>query len=167
MVPDRLLPGLLYPEPPSRNSKRPVAARSDTRRFNLNPWASRESKATGILLSRAVIDCPQLIQLNLQAITLARHPHNPTQASTTTPRTRHKLATIHEQISSSLRGSEFRSAVSNLQGKDLGWFVEYLDGMSLQTTSPFKTDAGSHWYFRSRESSFPGILARTQTGMLH
>jgi hypothetical protein len=43
---------------------------------------------------------------------------------------------FHEQLSSCLRGSEYRNAVPNLQGEDLAWLVEYLDGVSLQTISP-------------------------------
>ena len=40
-----------------------------------------------------------------------------------------------EQLSDLIRGEEYRNAVPNLQGEDLEWLVEYLDGVSLQTIS--------------------------------
>ena len=46
---------------------------------------------------------------------------------------------FHEQLSSCLRGSEFRGAVQNLQGEDLARLVEHLDAVCLQTTSPHST----------------------------
>ena len=35
--------------------------------------------------------------------------------------------TFRRQLSSFLHGKEYQDAVPNLQGKDLVWFVEYLD----------------------------------------
>jgi len=47
---------------------------------------------------------------------------------------------FHEQLSSCLRGSEFRGAAQNLRGEDLTQLVEYLDRrVSLQTISPHYT----------------------------
>jgi len=43
---------------------------------------------------------------------------------------------FQEQLSNCLQGSNFRSAVQGLQGEDLVWLVEYLDGVSLQTAFP-------------------------------
>ena len=41
-----------------------------------------------------------------------------------------------KQLVDFLRGHEYRSVVPGLQGKDLTWFVEYLDNVSSQTISP-------------------------------
>jgi len=38
---------------------------------------------------------------------------------------------FHDQFTHFLRGDEYRNGVSNLQGEDLTWLVEYLDGVSL------------------------------------
>ena len=59
---------------------------------------------------------------------------------------------FHEHLSNCFRGNEFRSAVSSLQGEDLAWLVEYLNGVSLQTVTLHSTLAlnagiGSHRYF--------------------
>ena len=43
---------------------------------------------------------------------------------------------FHTHLSNFLRSKEYRSAVPSLQGEDLAWLVEYLDGVSLQTISP-------------------------------
>ena len=56
---------------------------------------------------------------------------------------------FHKQLSSCLRGSEFRSAVSNLQGEDVAWVIEYLNNVSLQAISLcslLNAGVGSHWY---------------------
>ena len=46
---------------------------------------------------------------------------------------------FHEQLSNCLCGSEFRSAVQNLQGEDLAQLVEHLNAVCLQTISPHST----------------------------
>jgi len=38
---------------------------------------------------------------------------------------------FHERLTNFLRGDDYRNAVSNLQGEDLTWLVEYLDGVSI------------------------------------
>ena len=38
---------------------------------------------------------------------------------------------FHEQLTNFLRGDDYRNGVSNLEGEDLTWLVEYLDGVSL------------------------------------
>lgn len=43
---------------------------------------------------------------------------------------------FYEQLGDLFRGDEYRNAVQSLQGEDLAWLVEYLDGVSLQTVSP-------------------------------
>lgn len=75
---------------------------------------------------------------------------------------------FHKQLSSCLRGSEYQSAIPNLQGEDLAWLVEYLDGVSLQTISTrsaLDTGIGSRQYFRSCRRRVPGIFTRTQRDM--
>lgn len=46
---------------------------------------------------------------------------------------------FNEQLSSCLRGNDFRGATQNFQGDDLTWLVEHLDSVSPQTTSPRST----------------------------
>ena len=38
---------------------------------------------------------------------------------------------FHQHLGDFLRGNEYRNTVSNLQGEDLAWLVEYLDSVSL------------------------------------
>ena len=55
---------------------------------------------------------------------------------------------FHERLGKCLRGSEYQNAVPNLQGEDLVWLVEYLDGVSLQSVplhSAFNAGVGSRW----------------------
>lgn len=42
---------------------------------------------------------------------------------------------FHKRLGSYLHGSEYRSALSNLQDGDLSWLVEYLNSVSLQIIS--------------------------------
>ena len=42
---------------------------------------------------------------------------------------------FHEQLSNFLRKDEYRNPVSNSQGEDLAWLVEYLDGVSVSKPS--------------------------------
>jgi len=42
---------------------------------------------------------------------------------------------FHKHLSNFLRSEGYRSAVPGLQGEDLAWLVEYLDGVSLYTVS--------------------------------
>ena len=75
---------------------------------------------------------------------------------------------FQEQLRGLFRGEEYQGLVPNLQGEDLVWFVEYLDGVSLQTIYPYSvltTSIGSDQYFRSRESRIPGILVRAWKDM--
>ena len=75
---------------------------------------------------------------------------------------------FHEQLTSCIRESEFRSAVPDLQGEDLAWLVEYLDGVSLQPIFPhsaLNTMLGSRWHLQSCKHHIPGIVAPTQKDM--
>ena len=75
---------------------------------------------------------------------------------------------FHEQLTNCLRGSEFRSAVPGLQGEDLAWLIEYLDGVSVQTILPhsaLNTRAGSRWHLQSCKYHIPGTVARAQKDM--
>jgi len=42
---------------------------------------------------------------------------------------------FHKHLSNFLHSEEYRDAVPSLQGEDLAWLAEYLDGVSLQTIS--------------------------------
>ena len=75
---------------------------------------------------------------------------------------------FHEQLSGYLREKEFQGAVGNLQGEDLTWFVEYLDGVSLQTISPhstLNTGVDACRYFRFYNCHIPGFVAPTRRDM--
>ena len=77
---------------------------------------------------------------------------------------------FYKRLSRFLRSEAYRSAVPNLQGEDLAWFVEYLDSVSIQTTPPQSmpnTVAGSHVYVKPCEPRIPGILARTEEHLRH
>jgi hypothetical protein len=57
----------------------------------------------------------------------------------------HRLDTsssgFHDQLSNVLYGKEYRQCVPKLEGDDLVWFVDYLDGVRRHTArlhSPFK-----------------------------
>ena len=41
------------------------------------------------------------------------------------------LPQFHEQLTNFLCGDNYQNSVSSLQGEDLMWLIEYLDGMSL------------------------------------
>ena len=77
---------------------------------------------------------------------------------------------FHKRLSNFLRSEGYRSAVPNLQGKDLAWLVDYLESVSLQTISPKSvpnTVLGSDVYFKSCEPRVPGIFARTKKHLRH
>ena len=57
---------------------------------------------------------------------------------------------FQEQFSNFLRGNEYQSVVSDLEGEDLVWLIGYLDSVCLQDTSPssgLTIRVGSHQYF--------------------
>ena len=73
---------------------------------------------------------------------------------------------FQKQLTNCLQGTG--SAVSGFQGEDLAWLVEYLDGVSLQTTSPHSPlidRADPRRYSRSRKCHIPGIVAPTRRHM--
>ena len=43
---------------------------------------------------------------------------------------------FHNQLIDLLRGDEYRDVAPSLEGEDLAWLVNYLDGVSLHTLSP-------------------------------
>ena len=72
---------------------------------------------------------------------------------------------FHEQLVDFLHGNRYRDAVPSLQSEDLAWLVEYLDSVSVQTTSPrsvLNTGVGPRWYFRPHKPRIPRITARTR-----
>ena len=57
---------------------------------------------------------------------------------------------FYEQLIDFLRSNEYEDVVPSLQNEDLTWLVEYLDSVSLQTTSlhsPLNAGVGSRRYF--------------------
>lgn len=97
---------------------------------------------------------------------------SPTQPPTIPPDPLRKLHDLDraspefpKQLVDFLRGHEYRSVVPGLQGKDLTWFVEYLDNVSSQTISPhsnLNTGIGSRQHFGPYECRVPKIPTRTQ-----
>ena len=45
------------------------------------------------------------------------------------------LTGLHDQIAALLRGEEYQRCVSNLQGDDLVWLVDYLDKVRRRVVS--------------------------------
>jgi len=75
---------------------------------------------------------------------------------------------FYEQLVDFLRGNWYRDVVPGLQNEDLAWLVEYLDNVSLRTTSPRFTlndGIGSLRYLRYRQCLVSEITARTQKDM--
>ena len=59
---------------------------------------------------------------------------------------------FHNQLIDLLRGNEYRDVIPSLQGEDLAWLVDYLDGVSFHTIShhlALTTDTGPLRYLRS------------------
>ena len=84
-------------------------------------------------------------------------PQNPLQPLHDLDRTSPQF---HELLLDFLRGNEYQTSVPTLQGENLAWLVEYLDSVSVQTTSPhsaLRGGAGPRRHFRSREPRLPGI----------
>ena len=57
---------------------------------------------------------------------------------------------FHEQLGTLLSSDEYQKIISELDGEDLTWLVEYLDDVSLPTNFPhlvLNIDAGHHRYF--------------------
>ena len=66
-------------------------------------------------------------------------PRNPLQPLRNLDRTSPQF---HKQLVDFLRGSEYRDVVPSLQNEDSAWLIEYLDNVSLQTTSHSALDDG-------------------------
>ena len=43
---------------------------------------------------------------------------------------------FQDQLYNALNGDEYRGCVSSLEGDDLGWLVDYLDGVSSRVVLP-------------------------------
>ena len=57
---------------------------------------------------------------------------------------------FHEQLCTLLSSDEYQDVISELDGEDLTWLVEYLDDVSLPTIFlhlVLNIDAGHHRYF--------------------